>query len=91
MMMEKNVRRETDGQQALSRLAENMERVRREFAQTQDEDLMEACAFELKALEARYRWLLRRMREDDGGEENSGSQEKPKKRLGRIRICGTGR
>lgn len=62
--MQRQMREEFSAQQALQRLAEDMERVRREFAETQDEDLLEACTFELKALEARCRCLLRGMREE---------------------------
>ena len=71
-----------DEREEMRRLTEEMERIRREFARTRDEDLMEACAYELKALEARCRCLLRMMREQDASRE---TKDEP------IRIFGTDR
>jgi len=83
-------------QEALHRIVEDMERVRREFSMTCDADLMEACSFELKALEARCRCLLRLTREmeDQSAQDGENVDDAPTqthRRTGRLRICGTGR
>lgn len=96
MMTEKENRELGTAQEALAKLVEDMERVRGEFSMTCDADLMEACSFELKALEARCRYLLRLTREMQSQsvqdtQEMTESPAQPRRWLGRIRICGTGR
>jgi len=96
MMTEKDNRESGTAQEALAKLVEDMERVRGEFSMTCDADLMEACSYELKALEARCRYLLRLTREMErqsvqASQKTDALSQQPHRRMGLIRICGTGR
>ena len=56
---------EAPTQQAIREVTRRMEAMETQYAMLSDNDLIEACIFEMEALRAQYRFLLRRAKEEN--------------------------
>ena len=52
-------------QAAIREVTQRMEAMETQYAMLSDNDLIEACIFEMEALRAQYRFLLRRAKEEN--------------------------
>lgn len=56
---------EAPTQQAIREVTRRMEAMETQYAMLSDNDLIEACIFEMEALREQYRFLLRRAKEEN--------------------------